>query len=126
MMRIGDWALICERVGEVEWHPVVGACEFHVPLMILGLMEGDGPTADCLELTLKRSGKLLSKADELLFGGKDAGEALLQLTEGIAVLSFLPGGVTMFGLRWISCHWGDSVGINGGRDVLYATEGMMA
>lgn len=121
MIGFGDWGLICERTEEIDWHPVVGACGFHVPLMILDLMEGDGPTADCLELTRKRSEKILRNADDFLYGGKGAGEMLIQLTEAIAVMSFLPGGIKIFGFHWQAVHWGDFCGLNGGQDNFYAT-----
>jgi hypothetical protein len=58
--------------------------------------------------TVKDLPELLgSRGDVLLFGGSKKGEAanlFNRLAEAIALMSFLPGGITTFGTTWESFH----------------------
>lgn len=71
-----------------------------VPLHILRLK--GKPIKEILDQgELKRASELLTeKGDILLFGGKGAAEVFNATASAIARLSFLPGGIGIFG-----CHW---------------------
>jgi hypothetical protein len=49
--------------------------------------------AECAEI-------VASKGDVLQYGGKGCAEAFNALAEGLAILSFVPGGVKFHGLHW--------------------------
>jgi len=54
---------------------------------------------NCLE-------KLMERGDILLYGGGNKGECaniFNQVANAIAIMSFLPGGIKIFGRMWISC-----------------------
>jgi hypothetical protein len=42
--------------------------------------------------------------DELLFGGRNQADAFNRLAEGIAILAFAPGGISVFGLHFEAEH----------------------
>jgi len=71
-----------------------------VPLHIMRLKEKGGPTDEDMSEARKTSDILGERGDVLLFGGGKKGEAADQFNRtahAIAVLSFCPGGVTIFG-----------------------------
>lgn len=71
-----------------------------VPLQIMRLEEKGGPTDEDMKKAQEVSGKLGERGDVLLFGGGKKGE-VADLFNGtahaIAVLAFVPGGITIFG-----------------------------
>jgi len=71
-----------------------------VPLRIMGMLEKGGPDDADFERA-QRAGKLLGeKGDLLLFRSKKEGETARIFNEtahAVAVLSFCPGGITIFG-----------------------------
>lgn len=78
-----------------------------VPLLIQQwIEEGKPKQKDFEELKAKNIPKLLGeKGDVLLFGNKKRGEAahvFNELAATIAILSFLPGGIHIFGSHWES------------------------
>jgi hypothetical protein len=78
--------------------------EMAVPLEILRLRQEGGPTDADLERARTLVQPLLERGDVLLFGrGKpgEAGALAGRLANAIAVLSFAPGGVRVFGQHWI-------------------------
>ncbi len=71
-----------------------------VLLRIAELRLGGGPDADDLKRASAASDLLGSKGDLLMFRGGKKGECahvFNELTHGLAVLAFMPGGVTAFG-----------------------------
>ncbi|GHO77220.1 hypothetical protein KSD_49910 [Ktedonobacter sp. SOSP1-85] len=71
-----------------------------VPLRVLGLYERQGPDESDLEATRHVERQLTSQGDHLLFRSKVPGETAKlfnQVAQGLAVLSFAPGGVSCFG-----------------------------
>ena len=59
------------------------------------------------EITKTLPDLLGSQGDVLLFGGGKKGEAadmFNKMAEGIALMSFLPGGVRVFGVHWDTTH----------------------
>ena len=76
-----------------------------VPLHILRLKEQGGPRREDIEACQAWSTELGEHGDVLLFGGGKPGQAAAlfnQLARSIAVLSFWPGGVSLFGQHWES------------------------
>ena len=76
-----------------------------VPLYIMQLKAKGGPSdADCFEATA--FGEVLAeKGDVLFFGSKKKGEAadlFNRCARSISVLSFVNGGITLFGQHWES------------------------
>jgi hypothetical protein len=74
-----------------------------VPLHILELQAKGGPDAEDLKQAQEFSKDLGERGDVLLFGSKKKGEAaglFNGLAKSLAVLSFVPGGVTLFGSHW--------------------------
>ena len=74
-----------------------------VPVWIMSLQDKGGPTKKDFD-ELKETSKLLGeKGDILLFGGGKKGECaniFNKTAKAIAVLSFLPGGIEIFGMRF--------------------------
>jgi hypothetical protein len=70
-----------------------------VPLHIMEMQAKGGPSEQDLRDARVFSGTLGEKGDVLLFGGKKGEAAGLfnQLARSVAVLSFCPGGVILFG-----------------------------
>jgi len=76
-----------------------------VPLHILRLKEKEGPTPEDYEKCKEFSLILALKGDNLLYGSKKEGETAKlfnRLSHSIAVLSFCPGGITIFGQHFES------------------------
>lgn len=76
-----------------------------VPLLIQQRIERGGPRQEDFDnLRAKNIPKLLGeKADILLFGSKKKGETAYifnEVADAIAMLSFLPGGIDIFGSHW--------------------------
>jgi hypothetical protein len=74
-----------------------------VPLHILELQAKGGPDADDFTKATAMSAVLGERGDVLLFGSKKKGEAaeiFNGLARALAVLSFVPGGVRLFGNHW--------------------------
>lgn len=70
-----------------------------VPLHILELLRQGGPADLDYESARAFASDLGERGDVLLYGGKKGEAAALanQLAHAIAVLAFLPGGITIFG-----------------------------
>jgi hypothetical protein len=74
-----------------------------VPLHIEEIRKAGGPTVEDFKAASGFSGDLAHRGDVLLFGGGKKGEAaelFNKTARAIAVLAFLPGGVTLFGNHW--------------------------
>jgi len=77
-----------------------------VPLHIMQLKEKGGPNADDMAEAQKTSGMLGERGDVLLFGpgkkGKkgECADLFNRTARAIAVLSFCPGGITIFGYHF--------------------------
>ena len=74
-----------------------------VPLRIMEILERDGPSKEDMARAQKASDLLGAKGDLLMFKGKKEGETAKVFNEiafSIAVLSFCPGGVTVFNTNW--------------------------
>lgn len=83
--------------------PLTAALLLAVPLEILELKSRGGPDDRDLARAKEIGQVIAEKGDVLLFGGGKNGEVrdlLHQLAQGIALLSFTPGGV-----RLLSQHW---------------------
>jgi hypothetical protein len=98
-------------IGKVEGEAQVRlsfVLECAVPLWIAQLWDGGGPQEADLA-ALKETARLLGeKGDVLMFGSPRKGEAadlFNRLAKGIAVLSFAPGGVKVFGTHWRAETW---------------------
>lgn len=70
-----------------------------VPLGMIAMAEKGGPGADDMRRAQKAGDLLGAKGDRLLFGGKkgEAAKLFNDLSHAIVVLSFCPGGITIFG-----------------------------
>lgn len=83
-------------------HPLNMALMMAVPIQMFALAEQGGPTAEDFA-QLQELDAILERADELLlFKGKGAkpgelAEAFNKLARGLAVMSYIPGGVTFGG-----------------------------
>lgn len=62
------------------------------------------PWADVAAKVRECSQIIAAKGDVLQFGGDGAAEAFNALAQGLAALSFAPGGVTAFGEHWEATH----------------------
>lgn len=74
-----------------------------VPLWVYRYKKLGGPCSVDYERVREFSDVLASRGDVLQFGGGKKGEVaglFNQLAEALAVMSFLPGGVEIFGRRW--------------------------
>ena len=81
----------------------------HVPLLIAELRAGGGPTEEDLVRVQGYLPDLLTCGDQLFFRSTRPGETaqrVNQVAEAIAVLSFQPGGITVFDQHWESEHGG--------------------
>lgn len=72
-----------------------------VPLLIIELISQGGPT-DFHYRRVREHGRYIAEhGDAIMFYQKGtSSEAMTRLVEGIAVLSFCPGGVHIFGLEF--------------------------
>ena len=75
-----------------------------VPLRVLALQEQGGPTSEDSERISKHSSLLGEHGDALMFTSKKdlTAKVANAVTDSIAVLSFAPGGITLFGRFWES------------------------
>lgn len=75
--------------------------EFLVPLRIVELQQQGGITDDDLERIRPYADELAGRADAMMYDSRspEAKGLLTKLVDAIAVMSFLPGGITVFG------HW---------------------
>ena len=74
-----------------------------VPLRIWRLQERGGPTEADFQNGTTLGALIAEKGDLLFHRGKKAGESagvFNAVAQGIAVLSFAPGGITLFGQHW--------------------------
>jgi len=79
------------------------ALQLAVHLWIERIKAKGGPDAEDRKKTGETSDILGERGDILLFGGGKQGEAADQFNRtahGIAVLAFMPSGVTLFGQHW--------------------------
>lgn len=85
--------------------PLVSALGMAVPLWQLELKSV--PFNELLKECPEISQMLAEKGDILLYGSKTKGETAQifnRVARGLAILSFLPGGVKLFGQTWIAQH----------------------
>ena len=76
-----------------------------VPLYVARLKEKHGPDASDMAKASEWSEVMGERGDILLCGGGKKGEAaelFNGLSHAISVLSFMPGGITLFGQHWES------------------------
>jgi len=76
-----------------------------IPLYIISLKDKGGPSQADFDSLKETSSLLGEKGDVLLFGGKKKNECadiFNKTAEAIAILSFLPGGITIFGQHYQS------------------------
>jgi hypothetical protein len=81
------------------------ALQCAVPLWMLRIQGNGGVTDSDIERVRVFGQVLGEKGDVLMFGSKKKGEAadlFNRLAEAIAVMSFCPGGVKIFGEHWQS------------------------
>jgi len=73
-----------------------------VPLEIRELQRQGGPSEWHFEAVSELSQLIAEKGDSFQFGGKkgEAASYMGKLTEALAVMAFIPGGVTAFGLHF--------------------------
>lgn len=74
-----------------------------VPLIIAELQAQGGPSDTDFDEARALAPDLAAHGDVMLYGGgqpDQAGELASRLARSIAVLSFVPGGVTVFGQQW--------------------------
>lgn len=81
-------------------HPLSVTLEVAVPLHIMELECAGGPTVADFTNLAGFADELGAKGDQLLFGGKDAAMLFNRLARAIAVISYCPGGITLFGQHW--------------------------
>lgn len=74
-----------------------------VPLWVLRLVQQDPSPEELRRRAEEASQVVASKGDIILYRGGRKGEtaaAFNKLAEGVAILSFSPGGVVLFGTRY--------------------------
>jgi hypothetical protein len=71
-----------------------------VPLQMMALAAKGGPDAADRVAMAGYAQTLAEHGDDLLFGGTHAAGAAADLARSVALLSYMPGGVTTFGLRF--------------------------
>lgn len=73
-----------------------------VPFLIHDLVAGGGPTDYQREQAIANGQIAMQRADYMLYGDKKGEPAKLfaYLAEAIAVLAFVPGGITIFGQHY--------------------------
>lgn len=83
-------------------HPLAPTLAVAVPLEIHKLVEQGGPSDEEREAIIADGMKAMEKGDVLLYGGKkgEAAALFVQLVRAIALLSFQPGGITLFGQHY--------------------------
>jgi hypothetical protein len=83
-------------------HPLPAMLSATVPLYMMEIEQAGGPTTEQLESLSEFSQMLGERGDTLLFGGKpgEAGALATELAHVVAVLSFVPGGIRIFGMHF--------------------------
>lgn len=84
---------------------LASALDCAVALRILEIQQRGGPTDSDWDRAREIGQLLGEKGDLLMFTGKKKGESAKVFNEtayGIAILSFCPGGVKLFGRHWVS------------------------
>lgn len=94
----------------IPYHPLQTHLEVAVPLYIAAMQGRGGPDDAELEAARAFGRVLAERGDVLLYGGKpgEAGELADGCAKSIAVLSFSPGGVTVFGRTWAAGELNDT------------------
>ena len=90
-------------VTEFKDHPLPIALSAAVPLWIMEIEACGGPTVEDLISSRAFAETLGERGDILQFRGGKPGETaklFSQAARAIAILSFCPGGVTLFGEHW--------------------------
>ena len=90
---------------ELKEHPISIALSAAVPLHIITLKESGGPTSEQFKELQGISDDLGSNGDKLLYGSKKKGEAASlfnRTARAIAIMSFVPGGIDIFGMHFES------------------------
>lgn len=81
-----------------------------VPLWVAEMRASGGPTDKDREDARGLTDDLAARGDVLLYGSKRKGEAAAlfnRLAHAVAVLSFSPGGIRLFGEHWDAAElWG--------------------
>lgn len=86
--------------ARLEHHPLHPFISAAVPLHVLEIQRAGGPTDYDYAEVRHFAGELAARGDILQFGGGKKGEAAdlaNRLARGIAILAWLPGGVTFLG-----------------------------
>lgn len=93
-------------------HPLPAMLSATVPLYMMELERAGGPTPEQFAALSNFSQMLGERGDTLLFGGKsgDAGALATELAHVVAVLSFVPGGIRIFGMHFEARKTLESVG----------------
>lgn len=75
-----------------------------VPLRIAELQRRGGPDAADFNAAREFGSVLASRGDVLMYGGKpgEAAELANGMAQALAVMAFVPGGVSVFGRRWVA------------------------
>ena len=83
-------------------HPLPAMLAATVPLYMWEIERAGGPTPEQYASLSDFSQMLGERGDTLLFGGKpgEAGSLANELAHVIAVLSFVPGGIRIFGMHF--------------------------
>ncbi len=84
-------------------HPIHGTLQLSVWLRIQKFKQQGGPTEDDYTRAMAFAPILAEKADILLFGGgkkNEVAELFNKLADAVAVMAFVPGGVTVFGEKY--------------------------
>lgn len=91
-----------ESREEMQLHLIQAHLSAFVPLEILELKKQGGPAAWQFEKAAKLCPMIGTHGDAFLFGGKpgEAGRYMGQLVEVLAIMAFMPGGVTAFDLHF--------------------------
>ena len=91
--------------GSVVSCPLTTSLQVAVPLWQAQLKT---VPMDQLLVKVREAGQLIAEnGDKLLYGSKVKGETATlfnKTAEAVAVLSFLPGGITLFGQHWEAVH----------------------
>ena len=89
-------------------HPLPGMLEVAVPVWVHAFKQHSWAEIETMIKEASEFGKeLAERGDVLLYGSKKGGEASAMFNKtsrAIALLSFLPGGVTLFGAHWENEH----------------------
>lgn len=75
-----------------------------VPLRIAELQQRGGPDDADYNAAREFGSVLASQGDVLMYGGKpgEAAELANGMAQALAVMAFVPGGVSVFGRRWVA------------------------